>query len=302
MSILNAFRKYFLLEEKELQRSIEEHWPLKDVRIQKIFQEKAGRRVLSIKSREGRFVVKIADHSKTRESIRRDTLVLDFLRKHNFNNVPFVLETGEGAVFEKIDNRFIYIMELIEGRTPESTDENWFKLGKVLADLHFFDSFPDKTSFGYDSARSDLLEDSKKYSFGKEYWSLVESLPDFSGLPASLINTDIGLHNSIIKSDGSLILIDWDDAGNGPMVLDLGYPLICQCVTSLLQFRKSKALSFYQGYASMRQITEEERKAIFDAGLFFALLYIKYGRIRINWNRIKYAVRNKDMIKAAINL
>jgi hypothetical protein len=192
-------------------------------------------------------------------------------------------------------------MEFVEGSTPKSTDYNWFKVGKIAALLHNIEDYPHTTLFSLDSVKDEFFNLSRKYSFGNEYWNLVEALPDFNRLPTALIHTDIQLQNTILTKNGNIILTDWDDAGKGPTVLDLGFPLICKFISRQLTIRRSMAASFYQGYSSLRQISDEEKEFIFDAGLFYALLYIKYGIARLNWEKIKYAIRNKELIMTSFN-
>jgi Ser/Thr protein kinase RdoA (MazF antagonist) len=300
-NMFSILRTLFFNKKREYQGLIEEFWPLRHVRIHNYFHEKGGRKVFSIKSIEGKFLVKMAASSKSVESIKSDTFVLAFLKKLGFEHAPLILKTRNGTFFHQIKNQFMHITEFIEGKSPKSTEDNWHKLGIITANLHNIEGYPYSSLFTFDSVMPELFENVKMFKFGKEYLYLVNTLPDFKDLPISLIHTDIGLHNAVMKHDGNLVLVDWDDSGTGPTVIDLGFPLICQFISSHLKFRKSIAESFYQGYLSRRQITDKEKNIIFNSGLFCALMYIKYGIVHINWRKIQYAIRNKEMITSVLN-
>ena len=292
-------RSNFVGNTKYLERPIEEFWSLNSVKVLRILQKYGGRKVFSIKSEEGKFVVKVANPSDTDEKIKKATFVFDFLNRQNFNHIPFILKTKAGESFKKIGNSYIYIMEFIEGSRPKSTEENWYKIGVILADLHSFKDYPYSSVFTFDSYKPKLLEYSKILHFGKEYLRILNTLPNFSDCPKAIIHADIGITNFILRKDDTFVLIDWDDAGTGSTVLDLGNPLISQFIGYDLRFNLSKAKSFYKGYLSKRQLTDQERDLIFDAGLFRALGYINYGKISKRWKRINYAIKNRKLLTSA---
>lgn len=119
-------------------------------------------------------------------------------------------------------------------------------------------------------------------------------------LSQSLIHTDIGPHNAIKRHDGSIVLVDWDDAGVGTTILDLGFPLICHFVSEDLIFERENAKAFYDAYFSKRKLSTAERALIFDAGLFFALMYVPYGETQKHWERIKFSLVNKELISSVL--
>ena len=278
----------------------ENFWPLTNIEIGKILQKSGERIVCELLSNEGNFVFKIADPSKTEERLKRDIFAFDFLKLKNFQNIPALLKTKDGCGYKKLGNQFVYVMERIDGKTPERTPENWVRLGEITAKLHNISDYPYETLFTVESEMPKFTETAKKLAFADEYIELVESLPDFSNLSTSLIHTDIGPHNAVQKPDGTIVLTDWDDAGVGIIILDLGFPLICHFITHELNFEKEKAEAFYTAYFSKRNLPDIERSLIFSAGLFFALIYVPYGDTEKNWQRIKFAVRNKEFISLVL--
>lgn len=278
----------------------ENFWPLTDVKIGRILQKSGERMVCEISAKEGEFVFKIADPSKIEERIINDTFAFDFLRDKNFSHIPKLIKTNEGKNYYKHEGKFVYVMERVEGEPPERTVENWKQLGEIAAKLHDISGYPYKTLFTIQSEIPKFEETANKFSFGKEYMEIVNRLPKFEGLSQTLIHTDIGPHNAIEKPDGLIVLVDWDDAGVGTTILDLGFPLICHFVTEDLIFEKEKAKAFYDAYFAKRNMPDSERSLIFDAGLFFALMYVPYGNTEKHWKRIKFTVANRELISSVL--
>ena len=61
--------------------------------------------------------------------------------------------------------------------------------------------------------------------------------------------------------------------------------------------------SFYETYFEHTDIPvlRKEKEAIFDASLFFALIYVPYGDIYKNWAKIQFAVKHKAHLLSLIH-
>ena len=192
-------------------------------------------------------------------------------------------------------------MRYIEGEQPEATVETYQKLGEIAADLHSVSDYPIRTLFDPQVIiQTQFVENAKKFSFGEEYLKVAKSLPDFSQFPQTLIHTDIAPANSVETKEEKIFLTDWDDAGIGPTVLDLGYPLLGQFTTEDREIRQDLAEAFYTAYFAKRQISQDEKAALFDASLFFALMYVIHGEAGKRWQRIKWATANRKAIEQLI--
>ena len=132
--------------------------------------------------------------------------------------------------------------------------------------------------------------------------AIAHELPDFRGVSQSVIHTDLSLPNAIRRPDGLMALIDWDDAGLGPTILDLGFPLLCYfvCVEDL-NFERGRARAFFGTYFSRRSLPEWEKDLIFDAGLFYLLIYCTFGDTERKWLRLRYALKNRALIESVVH-
>jgi Ser/Thr protein kinase RdoA (MazF antagonist) len=103
----------------------------------------------------------------------------------------------------------------------------------------------------------------------------------------------VSLGNTIERPDGTLVLVDLDKVGNGPRVLDAGFPLVQQFVTEDWIFRRELATAFCGAYAARIRLTRAELLQVFAAGLFVALMYLPFGHRERRWRRIRWAVEHR---------
>ncbi len=283
-------------------KSIEEFWPLSGVNAGPILQESGGRLVFEISANEGDFVCKVADRNTPKEDLTRDTFAFDFLKSRRFRHIPTLLRTSAGGAFLRIGDAYTYVMERVEGRNDTRRPQDWATLAQVAATLHEVRDYPYESLFTIEDALQKLESSSRALPFQKELMEIAQGLPDFTGVSQSVIHTDLSLANAIRRPDGLMVLIDWDDAGLGPTILDLGFPLLCYFVCSEdLNFERGRARAFFGTYFSKRSIPERDRNLIFDAGIFYLLIYCTFGDTERKWLRLRYALDNRELIESVVH-
>jgi len=291
-------RYTFVMEiTKEL---IEANWPLTQVVIKPMPLPGKGGTVGIVEAKEGKYTCKIPGSWKTPINLDRDLDAFDFLHNKNFQYISKLLRTKDAKKFIKIGDKLIYLMEFIEGNHPEWWNTSTFStIGKITAELHSIQGFPFESDYRPDIAISQAIEKAHKFSFKDEYIEVLKSVRPFDNLTKVLMHTEITPRNIIQKSDGSMILIDWDEVGIGPAVLDLGVSLINHFITEEdLAIRRIDAEAYYQSYFALRPMSPEEKTYIFDSGVYWACLWVEFGDIEKRWNKIKWAIENKEKIKA----
>lgn len=252
---------------------IEREWPLTHVRIVKTILGKDERTIVLATSTEGDYVFKIAHHDKPEAILKKDVTVLHFLQKKNFTASPTILKTHSGHLYTRVSSCLVYALKYIEGVTPAPSPRTWQKFGKTLASLHLIEpSQKFKSNFTVKSQRVKMLKLARSFGTEPRYAEMWKKLPNFRNLPQSMIHTDAALNNAIERADGSLVLLDWDDAGRGPCVLDIGF-VLTSFLTSGLRFQQTNATAFLKGYSLVRRIRKQEKRYAVDAGLFFGLSY-----------------------------
>ena len=278
---------------------LEEYWPLTDVSLENVLQESGERVVSVITSREGRFVSKVSTEWRSAQQSEGHAPIFDFLREANFGHVPAILKTRTGRNYQEIGDHPVYILEFIEGEELVRTRENCRRLGEILGALHAIKGYPHSYLFSVADVIPEMFEIAKTLSFGQEYAQIVGTLPDFEDLPLALIHGEV-LGNCIQDPAGRMVIVDWDEAGNGTRVLDLGHPLIQVFLSEDLEWDELAAKGYYEGYFSRIELGDREIGCIFDAGLFYALRYIIYGDTGKRWERIKFAIRNRERLESVV--
>ena len=278
----------------------ESFWPLSGVKVGKILQQRDGKLVGEIFANEGNFVYKVANPGQREENIIGDTFAFNFLRARNFQHIPALLQTRERENYQNVDAKFVFVMERIEGSKTGETPENWAQLGEIAAEIHDISDYPYGSGFTIQSKRSEFEHTAAKLPFGKEYLEVVAGLPNFDGLSQSLIHTDVGLDNVLMKPDKSMVLVDWDGAGLGTTILDLGYPLCYFVSNEDFDFAKDRATAFYNAYFSKRTLPDRERDLIFDAGLLYYLVDCTHGDVEKKWQSLQLALKSRDLVSSAV--
>ena len=285
---------------KRIKALIEREYEVKAVQVEAVLQEKGGRSVYKITSDKGVFVYKSANAAKSLEEIQKDLYIFDFARINGFEHLPEIVKTKDGYNFAPGLQGYAHLMSFIAGGTPADTADNWARIGEITAKLHNLPGYPYQTSFTPESEFETYPEVAKNITFGDEYLALANQLPDFQQCSQSLIHTDIGLHNIARDEKGELYFLDWDGVGVGISILDLGFPLLSQFLNEKLIFQKEHAAAFYGSYFQGRSLPAPDKELIFDASLFFQLIYLPYGDVERNWRKIKFSVKHKADLIAAI--
>lgn len=281
-------------------------WPLTNVNVINTLQAKGARHVIHVSTNEGHWVLKVLDPERTEEEARAYTDVLQFLSKLQTKIAPAILPQTDGRLYGRCDDRFMYVMEYIEGTQANETPEDEFALGQLTAELHAVEGYEVASTLDFQHTLRNMITRFKDRPYYEEYLRVLQNIPDFTIHRQSLMHTDIGPHNCLKQRDGNLILVDFDDAGLGATYIDVGYPLICQFVRfhdETLRFDAQNAVAFYSGYQRKRRLTDEEIELTFQGGVFMQAMYMDaYGEAAVDkmWAILQYALEHRDVLKQAI--
>lgn len=280
---------------------ITQNWPLTNPAAE-LLKKSGDRTVYKVNADEGVFIIKVADPAKSEATVLKDTQILRFFEEVGYP-APRLLLSRASTNYVLHDGKCIYALSYLEGSEPEQSAENYAKLGEVTARLHSLQGYTIPTDFTAEVEIPIMLARAEKFNMNTQYTELVKALPDFSRFPTCLIHTDIGSHNSVKLTNGEIELIDWDDAGIGTRILDLGFLLICDFVTKELVFEKDRAKAFYEAYCSIIRLTDDEKEHLFDAGLFYALSYTIFddsGVVEGQWKKVLWAIEHKDEMLSVV--
>lgn len=176
----------------------------------------------------------------------------------------------------------------------------WQALGQVAAELNAITQYPEPFAVPVDAAVAALAERCSGETFEAEVRRLLPRLAEL-GRPRrrGLIHGEVNLANARLRGDGTVALVDWDQAGAGPLALEYGYPLIAQFISaSTLDFDGAASTDFYRGYAAGGGTVDAD--LIFTAALFHALRYMWFADTDARWRRIVWALEREGELVDAV--
>lgn len=99
------------------------------------------------------------------------------------------------------------------------------------------------------------------------YRQTLLRMQQWENLPTVIVHGDCHPRNAIQTSSGEVVLIDWEKAGIGPAVLDIG-ALLLRCHPLWLRPNTPLIQAVIDGYCQYRPLTSFEFDALFDAICF----------------------------------
>jgi aminoglycoside phosphotransferase (APT) family kinase protein len=191
-------------------------------------------------------------------------------------------------------------MEFIGG-APENTVETWHSLGQAARRLNAIADFPVPYGIATQEAIRELREDAASHTYKEQYLHFIDLLLPVLEFPLQgLIHGEINLSNALRRENGEVVIIDWDEAGTGRIVLDAGYPLITTFLSEDLDFSPELGAAYYKGYYGQNWPVAGEIEMVFCAALLHALRYMRFWNQQKRWERICYAVAHKDELLSAV--
>ncbi len=297
---------------------IKSNWGLENIKAPEVLQKNKEREVYLAKSGEDSFVLKIFHSEQAKKSIMKYTDVLAFVMQSEFKYAPKIFKSLSGNYIVYKQGSPSYLMEYIKGEEIKENENDEYRLGALLAELHMLQGCPIFSDIDTSKSIAAMLTRFDKYSFKDEYEDIVKRLPDFSMMKQSFIHTDVHPQNAIKRDNGEICLIDFDEAGIGSTYIDLGYPLITQFVQftgrkengivpdiNKLEFHYNEAKAFYNGYFSISPMPDDEKQFIFDGAVFMQLLYMPvFGddAVQYMWRILTFALDNKPLLLSALGI
>lgn len=283
------------------------YWGFSDAELIKRFHPDSPRIVAKIGTGNGHYILKgipdIRDgESRGEQTIRGNVSAHQFLgNQKRIAPRIFPVKNSDQKYYLKKDGYWFYLIEFIEGRPMQDTPEDEFVLGKLARRLHSLEGY---------SCPSALNENKRRFykwfrdkSFKATFDVLLDSLPDFGRYDRCLIHTDLGPHNTIVRSNGEAALVDLDDSGIGSRYLDLGWAFIMQFVEHTenmqLSYRFDLAQAFLKGYYKAAQITEKEYDLLWQGAVYMHISYMQsYGPDAIDslWKILQFGLAQKPIL------
>jgi Ser/Thr protein kinase RdoA (MazF antagonist) len=283
--------------------SIEKYWSLHNAGIVADLEGFDDKIVLQIKADEGEFVVKIREPFYSELEIEQELFIFDFLQSRNFRHAPVLLRCRDGFSFRRLSEGFVYVYRFIEGEKPAPSIDSYRKLGELMAKLHQLEGYPHLAKWSMSDVIGHIIAHRAPQlpsEIKNEYLKIAEGLCVMDNLPLCLVHGDISLSNSIQRSSGDIVLVDWDGCAINTRIFDAAH-LLLQFLSKNLVFDDKAAKAFYRAYFSAQKLTDKEFGCFFDAALISPLNFILFGCINENWAKIKWACQRREWLMEKID-
>ena len=150
-------------------------------------------------------------------------------------------------------------------------------MGRLAAQLNAFTDCPYPYPIAVEGTIEELTEAARQYPFQRAMCGLVAELAMLAQQPASFIHGEINTANALLTPTGRMVLLDWDAAGTGPALLEVGYPLLTTFLDEDLVFHADWAAAYYSAYTQGAGMPAEQKDLLFTAGLLHALRYMGFA-------------------------
>lgn len=218
--------------------------------------------------------------------------VLDYLRQRAFP-APLVRRTRNGELLASYAGWTALLVSFIEGEVADFTPENLELLGSLAGSLHTlsYSALAETEQRGFPESRLRPTQSATRaidnltqalpdvpvalrhfYEDSLETLRRVQQAQQAGLLPETIIHGDCWPRNAVRTPERGLALIDWDCAGIGPAILDVGY-LLLACHLGKPQLPTMQAdeqciAAVVRGYCQQRTPSSAELAILEDALLY----------------------------------
>lgn len=273
-----------------------------------------GRRIYRVERRSApSWVMRIYPPSFRGEALTSHTTTLRFLEQRGYP-APRLIQTRDGQVVVPFGDRRIVVTSFVAGEQLDGSPASLSLLAAAVGRLHTIDT--SEQPEGLEAAlsathwtperqiprvlqRLQRTPPQAQSKLSRRYDAVLSALQQLgkcADIPVTLVHTDPVVGNAVRVAAEQAVLVDWDDAGLGPAMTDLGYLLIAHDGELAPTDRRPSAghiAAAVDGYCRQRIPTPAELAALPDAIRFtpavnaaLALLDLLAGRDEeADWQR-----------------
>ena len=282
---------------KLLAALIERHYSAEGVTLQPLASE-SGKRIYRVDRANGPpWVLRISEAVSNNAAIEAVATVLRLLEKQAYPAERIVRSVEQEHIVTTSDGWQLLMTTFIEGREGRATDYSPATLrllGARLGQLHAL-------SLAAENSLAPLLPLAEMRPAPEISWALgqltsvaakvpsklqpaydslvaaLHSIDPCENLPQVFIHNDCHPSNTVYTQAGEVVLLDWEGAGLGPAVLDVGFLLVC-CYTEspwtpMLLPDPARVNAIIDGYCLYHRLTAAELEKLPDAMRFRSLVY-----------------------------
>ncbi|TYB75821.1 phosphotransferase [Bizionia myxarmorum] len=272
-----------------------------------------------ITNTEAKHVVRVYCYNwRTLREIEEELKLLVLLKNENLS-VSFPIADKNGDFIQEINapegKRYVVLFSFAVGDKIRFMDnETCFEIGKIMANMHKITTHKkiDRVQYtngvllekSYNYLKSFFNEDLESMKLFKSMSEIISGKFDNYSLnerQKGIVHLDIWYDNLSVASDREITLFDFDNCGNGPFILDIGY--FCKQLFFIESDKNNYELKkshFLNGYQSERKLLESEIALLPEAGASIFLFYLGVQAQRFDWSNIFLSENYLNMLVGRI--
>ncbi|WP_209389018.1 phosphotransferase [Chryseobacterium sp. RR2-3-20] len=292
------------LSETELGNFIKEKYQLSENFQCKLFRTGVNHTYF-ISDNEIRFVFRVYCYNwRTKKEIEQELELLNLLKNHSLS-ISYPIPDSNLNLIQEINApegvRYAVLFSFAKGEKMRfMSNEICFSIGSLMAKIHNITENKKIDRINYDS---EILLN-KAYNFLKPYFDekldemkllkdIAEKIPKkFNEInelenTTGIVHLDIWYDNLSVNNENEITIFDFDNCGNGLLILDVGYFLKqLFFIESDKNEYELKAKNFLNGYQKLRNLSSKEIELIPEAGASIFVFYLGIQAQRFDWSNI----------------
>ncbi|SUX46348.1 phosphotransferase [Chryseobacterium indoltheticum] len=292
------------LSEKDLSNFIIEKYNLNSNFECKLFRTGINHTYF-ISDSNTKYIVRVYCHNwRSKTEITEELKLLKTLKSNNLS-VSFPISDKNDELIHEVNApegiRYVVLFSFANGEKKRfMTNENCFAIGSLIAKIHNITAGNKIDRVNYDSEillkksynylKQFFTEDLNEMKFLKEIGKKISKSFQENNLKDSqkgIVHLDIWYDNFSINAENEITIFDFDNCGNGLLVLDVGY--FCKQLFFIEQDKNQyelKVKSFLEGYRELRELSDKEIDLIPEAGAAIFIFYLGVQAQRFDWSNI----------------
>ncbi|WP_339837332.1 phosphotransferase [uncultured Flavobacterium sp.] len=241
---------------------------------------------------------------RTKEEIEAELSLLLILNQNKLS-VSFPLADKNGELIQEINApeglRYVVLFSFAEGKKMRfMSQETCSAIGSLMAKVHQVTERKEINRItynldvllnkSYQNLKPFFTEDLKAMQLIKQMSSSISetfTATKFSATQKGIVHLDIWYDNLSVTNANEITLFDFDNCGNGALILDVGY--FCKqlfFIETDKDIYESKVASFLNGYQKERPLSDAEIQLIPEAGASIFIHYLGVQAQRFDWSNI----------------
>ncbi|MDX8341143.1 phosphotransferase [Draconibacterium sp. IB214405] len=252
-----------------------------------------------------KYVVRVYCHNwRTKIEIQEELNLLRLLQENNLS-VSFPISDKNFNYIQEINapegTRYAVLFAFAEGEKMRfMSNDTCFAIGSLVSEIHSITKNKSINRTNYNSEQllinsykqltqffsEELPEMKYLKEIGNEISKTFQKINQ-SDFQKGIVHLDIWYDNFSVKDESEITIFDFDNCGNGLLILDVGY--FCKqlfFIESEKKIYESKVQSFLTGYQQRSQLTDEEISLIPEAGASIFIFYLGVQAQRYDWSNI----------------